>query len=125
MKTEMTLAQIGEQAQTKGFYAKIKKGLIGPEILQLKREGITLMVKINSNNEVSITPFIPIWFQVLCIILVMILASIILTAIMDEAVIVKGGFVVFLVALLISSPIYKAMKRQKIDSAIEDVNKLL
>ena len=125
MKTEMTLAQIGEQAQTKGFYSQIKKGLIGPEILRLKRDGITLMVKIDSDKEVSITPFVPIWFQVLCIILVMILASIILTVIMDEAVIVKGGFVVIFVALLLSSPIYKAMKRQEIDSAIEDVNQLL
>ena len=125
MKTGKTLELIGIQAKMIGFKAVIRQGLFGKEDLRLKRDGITLDVSIDSNGEVTIKPIIPIWFQLVCAIVVMIILSIVMSFMANQTVLVKGGWIVVLASILIASPIYKSIKRKAFDAAIESVSHLL
>ena len=126
METGKTLELLGIQAKMIGFKAVIRTGLFGGnEELRLKRDGITLDVSIDSNGEVKIKPVVPVWFQIVCAFVVMVLLSIVISLMADQTVFVKGGLLVVLAGVLIASPIYKSIKRKALDSAIESVSHLL
>ncbi len=126
METGKKLEQLGIQAEIIGFKAVIRTGLFGGnEELRLKRDGITLDVRIDSSGEVTIKPVIPVWFQLVCVFVVMILLSIVLSSMADQTILVKGGWIVIFAGMLIASPIYKSIKRKAFDAAIESVNQLL
>ena len=126
METGKTLELLGIQAKMIGFKAVIRTGLFGGnEELRLKRDGITLDVSIDSDGEVKIEPVVPVWFQIVCAFVVMIILSIVMSLMADQTVLVKGGWIVVLAGILLASPIYKSIKRKALDAAIESVSHLL
>ena len=94
--------------EKQGFEAKRKKPLLGPNSLITTIEKKKYLISIK-NSIIKFNIVVPIWWNLIALVLGLIAFSIAFTMISGDTVIVKGGFITLLVILLVADLIYKGV----------------
>jgi hypothetical protein len=123
-RKSFTNLEIIDLLNRKGVNATEKSFLFGGKQIKAEQNGLSFTIK-NKGNELIVELIVPIWVRIIAIISTMIIASIILSAIAGDAVIVQGGFIVILIGFLIGDGIYKSSKSDLFKNICSDLTETI
>ena len=102
------LADLEGILKKQGFETKPKKPLLGPKSILTTIEKKKYLISIK-NSIIKFNIVVPIWWNLIALVLGLIAFSIAFTMISGDTVIVKGGFITLLIILLVADLIYKGI----------------
>lgn len=123
---QLTEDQILTILTNNGYFAKHSTGGIfsGRKQIKTALHGLEFVVKKNS-NFIDIDVVIPIWVRLLGIVGMMLIGTLVLSLVFEDAVFVRGGILVYLLGAVIGDSIYKSSKKEQIKLGYDNISRLL
>ena len=102
------LSDLESILKKQGYETKQKKPFLGPQSILTTIDKKKYLISIK-NSIIKFNIVVPIWWNLIALVLGLIAFSIAFTMISGDTVIVKGGFITLLVILLVADLIYKGI----------------
>lgn len=119
----LTNSQIIEKL-SENYFETTEKSTLWGQIITAKVGKLSFMIK-NKKNFYTLELVIPNGVMILSFVIGLVLASILTTVIYGQVVIIKGGFIVVLISILIGSSIYKSQNSKSVKFYYEKIKKIL
>jgi len=124
-KNEISDEDIIAKLNENGFKAFFKIFLFGGRQIMVKDKGCTFLINNNAKEAMNVEIKVPIWVTIISLLVTMAVATLLVSALKGESVVVSGGVIVILIGIFGGNLVYSSVKSGRLNDFCKKTGEII